>query len=153
MPPETAASGKRTFQKNLEIVGAMQRVGVGVLAGTDTGNPYCFPGFSLHDELGCLVQAGLTPMEAIQAATCNAARFMDREKELGTIQPGKLADLVLLDADPLDDIANTRKIASSLWRQAFSEILAGRDAGQGGRTCQQKDCVWYALGNLHSKGR
>lgn len=114
-PPETAASAKRIFQKNLEMVGAMQRAGVGILAGTDTGNPYCFPGFGLHDELGWLVQAGLTPMEAIQAATRNAARFMGREKELGTIQPGKLADLVLLDANPLDDIANTRKIAAVVY--------------------------------------
>ena len=112
---ESAASGRSSFQKNLDLVGALQRAGVGILAGTDTGNPYCFPGFSLHDELGWLVQAGLTPMEAIQAATRNAARFMDREQELGTIQPGKLADLVLLDANPLDDIANTRKIAAVVY--------------------------------------
>jgi tetratricopeptide (TPR) repeat protein len=128
--PEAAASGKSSFQKNLEMVVAMQRAGVGVLAGTDTGNPYCFPGFSLHDELGWLVQAGLTPMEAIQAATRNAARFMDREKELGTIQPGKLADLVLLDANPLDDIANTRKIAAVVYggrlfpKPSLDEMLA-----------------------------
>jgi imidazolonepropionase-like amidohydrolase len=128
--PETAASGKKTFQKNLEMVGAMQRAGVDILAGTDTGNPYCFPGFSLHDELGWLVRAGLTPMEAIQAATRNAARFMDREKELGTIQPGKLADLVLLDANPLDDIANTRKIAAVVYggrlfpKSSLDEMLA-----------------------------
>jgi imidazolonepropionase-like amidohydrolase len=128
--PETAAFGKKTFQKNLEIVGAMEHAGVGVLAGTDTGNPYCFPGFSLHDELGWLVQAGLTPMEAIQAATRNAARFMDRENELGTIQPGKLADLVLLDANPLDDIANTRKIAAVVYggrlfpKSLLDEMLA-----------------------------
>lgn len=101
---------KKVYLKNLEIVGAMQRAGVGIIAGTDTLNPYCFPGFSLHDELGLLVQSGLTPMEALQAATLNAARFMGRENELGTIEAGKLADLVLLDANPLDDIANTRKI-------------------------------------------
>ena len=57
-----------------------------------------------------LVQAGLTPLQALQAATRNAARFMGREQDLGTIQPGKLADLVLLEANPLDDIANTRRI-------------------------------------------
>jgi len=131
--PDAAASGKKTFQKNLELVGAMQRAGVGILAGTDTGNPYCFPGFSLHDELGWLVQAGLTPMEAIQAATRNAARFMGRENDLGTIQPGKLADLVLLEANPLDDIANTRKIAAVVYggrlfpRSSLDEMLAKVD--------------------------
>jgi tetratricopeptide (TPR) repeat protein len=60
--------------------------------------------------LGWLVQAGLTPMEALQAATINAARFMNREKDLGTIEKGKLADMVLLDDNPLEDIANTKKI-------------------------------------------
>jgi imidazolonepropionase-like amidohydrolase len=98
------------FQKEMEIVGAMERAGVEILAGTDTLNPYCYPGFSLHDELGFLVESGLTPMEALQAATLNAARFMGREKELGTIEPNRLADMVLLDANPLQDIHNTTKI-------------------------------------------
>jgi imidazolonepropionase-like amidohydrolase len=101
---------RKLFKKEIEVVGAMHRAGVEILAGTDTLNPYCYPGFSLHDELGLLVQSGLTPMEALQAATLNAARFMGREKELGTIEPGKLADLVLLDADPLQDIHNTKTI-------------------------------------------
>ena len=105
--PELA---RKVFQKELEMVGTMHRAGVDILAGTDTLNPFCYPGFSLHDELGLLVRAGLTPMEALQTATLNAARFMGREKELGTIEPGKLADLVLLDADPLQDIRNTTKI-------------------------------------------
>jgi imidazolonepropionase-like amidohydrolase len=113
--PEKLALATKTFQTRLEIVGAMQRAGVGILAGTDTGNPYCFPGFSLHDEFAWLVQAGLTPMQALQAATRNPARFMDREGELGTIEQGKLADLVLLDANPLDDIANTRKIVAVVY--------------------------------------
>jgi imidazolonepropionase-like amidohydrolase len=70
----------------------MQKSGVGILAGTDTLNPFCFPGFSLHDELGFLVQAGLTPIEALQAATLNSARFLGKEKEMGTIEKGKIAD-------------------------------------------------------------
>jgi Amidohydrolase family/Tetratricopeptide repeat len=107
---EDWALEKRAFRKEVEVVGAMQHAGVDILAGTDTLNPYCFPGFSLHDELNLLVQAGLTPMQALQAATLNPARFMGRETDLGTIETGKLADLVLLDANPLDDIANTRKI-------------------------------------------
>jgi hypothetical protein len=107
--------GKKMFQKEMEVVGAMKRAGVGILAGTDTQNPYCFPGFSLHDELGLLVQAGLTPMEALQAATINAAHFMQRGAtrtglDFGTIETGKVADMVLLDANPLEDIANTKKI-------------------------------------------
>jgi len=128
--PEDTALGKSVYQKELEIVGAMQRAGVGILAGTDTLNPYCFPGFSLHDELGLLVQAGLTPMQAIQAATLNAAKFMGREKDLGTIEKGKLGDLILLDADPLADIGNTRKInavvvgGKLLSRAALEEMLS-----------------------------
>ena len=98
------------FKKQVEVVGAMRRAGVEFLAGTDALNPYCFPGFSLHDELVLLVSAGLTPMEALQAATVNPARYLGREKELGTVEKGKLADLVLLDANPLEDIRNTQKI-------------------------------------------
>ena len=88
----------------------MQKAGVGILAGTDTANPYCFPGFSLHDELGFLVQAGLSPLQALQAATLNPARYFGKEKDFGTVEAGKIADLVLLDADPLNNIGNTQKI-------------------------------------------
>jgi hypothetical protein len=126
----TNAPRKELFPKWLELVGAMHRAGVEILAGTDAENPFCYPGFSLHDELGLLVQAGLSPMEALQSATRNPARFMGREKDLGTIEPGKLADLVLLDANPLEDIANTRKIAAVVQggrpfsRDALDEMLA-----------------------------
>jgi len=101
---------KKVFKKEVEIVGAMQRAGVPLLAGTDTGNPFCFPGFSLHDELALMVIGGLTPVEALRAATLNPAKFLGLDKTLGTIEPGKIADLVLLDADPLADIRNTQKI-------------------------------------------
>jgi imidazolonepropionase-like amidohydrolase len=110
MSPEDIVLAKADYGKQLELLGAMHRAGVPILAGTDALNPYAFPGFSLHDELALLVQAGLKPMEALQTATLNAARVMDREKDLGTIEPGKLADLVLLDANPLEDISHTRKI-------------------------------------------
>jgi hypothetical protein len=113
------ALSKKVFSKELEIVGAMQRAGVRILAGTDTLNPYCFPGFSLHDELGLLVQSGLTPMQALQAATLNPARFLGREKDFGTIAKGKIADLALLDANPLDDIGNTRKISAVVFGGKF----------------------------------
>jgi imidazolonepropionase-like amidohydrolase len=108
--PEQFTLAKEEFETERQIVGVMQQSGVGMLAGTDTLNPFIFPGFSLHDELGFLVQAGLSTMEALQAATLNPARFMGREKDLGTIEAGKLADMVLLYANPLDDISNTKKI-------------------------------------------
>src|SRR5215469_6522581 len=113
--PEDFAFAKKEFQKDLELVAAMQRAGVGILAGTDTSNPLCMPGFSLHDELGLLVKAGLTPMQALQAATLNPARFNNREQDLGTVEKGKIADLVLLDANPLDDISNTKRISAVIY--------------------------------------
>jgi hypothetical protein len=116
---EDWALSKKVFSKDLEVVDAMQRAGVEILAGTDTLNPYCLPGFSLHDELGLLVQSGLTPMQALQAATLNPARFMGRENDLGMVDTGKIADLVLLEANPLEDIANTRKISAVVFGGKF----------------------------------
>jgi imidazolonepropionase-like amidohydrolase len=98
------------FEKLLGAVGAMQRAHVEILAGSDTPNPYVFPGFSLHDELALLVKAGLTPIEALRTATSNPAKFLGMSDSLGTIEKGKLADLILLDANPLDDIRNTQRI-------------------------------------------
>jgi imidazolonepropionase-like amidohydrolase len=105
------ADRKRLYQKELEVVGAMRRAGVPIMAGTDVGNPYVYPGFSLHDELALLVESGLTPMEALQAATRNPAKFLGRT-DVGTVETGKIADLVLLDANPLEEIRNTRRIAA-----------------------------------------
>jgi imidazolonepropionase-like amidohydrolase len=113
--PADMAFAKKEFQKQLELVGTMQKAGVAILAGTDTSNAFCMPGFSLHDELGLLVKAGLTPMQAVQTATLNPARFLGRERDLGTIEEGKIADMVLLNANPLDDITNTTKIASVIY--------------------------------------
>lgn len=81
-----------------------------ILAGTDTGDPYVIPGAALHDELEQLVEAGLTPRDALEAATLAPARFFEVEKEMGSIEKGKLADMVLLDANPLDDIRSVRKV-------------------------------------------
>lgn len=103
---------RRSYRKHLEIVGAMRRAGVKFLAGTDVLNPFAFPGFSLHDELALLVEAGLTPMDALQAATINPAVYLGQSKSLGTIETGKVADLVLLEANPLDDIAHTKRITA-----------------------------------------
>ncbi len=97
----------------------MHRQGVQFLAGTDTLNPFCFPGFSLHDERALLVTAGLSPMEALQAATRSAASYLGMLDSYGTVEKGKTADLVMLNVDPLDDIRNTRRIAGVMIGERF----------------------------------
>jgi imidazolonepropionase-like amidohydrolase len=104
------------LQKSFEVVGQMQADGVRILAGTDTGAPFLFPGFALHDELALLVQAGLTPLQALQAATRSPAEFLGKLGTEGTVEPGKIANLLLLDADPLDDIYNTARIRAVVLR-------------------------------------
>ena len=86
-----------------------------MLAGTDVVAPYTYPGFSLHDELGLLVEAGLTPLQSLQTATVNPAQFLGI-KDMGTIAPGTKANLVLLDANPVEDIANTKRISAVIMR-------------------------------------
>ena len=81
-----------------------------IVAGTDVGNPYRFPGYAIHEELAFYVSAGLTPAEALATATINAARLVDDEDQWGSIRRGLAADLVILRANPLDDIAHTRTI-------------------------------------------
>lgn len=100
----------RAHEELRKEVAMMQHAGVGILAGEDVGRPGLWAGFSLHDDLVEESAAGLTPMEVLQTATINPARFFGKEKEMGTVQKGKLADLVLLDANPLQDIYNTTKI-------------------------------------------
>jgi len=118
-PPGEGAARRESVRREKRLVGMMQRAGVGVLAGTDDANPYAFPGFSLHDELSMLVEAGLTPRQALRAATTNATQFLDRLDSLGSVATGKLADLVLLDADPLADIRNTKRIHGVVARGRF----------------------------------
>ena len=118
------ANAKRLFQKEVELVGDMSRAGVQLLAGTDTGNPFCFPGFSLHDELALLVKAGLSPAESLRSATLNPAKFFGLDQTLGTIEKGKFADLVLLEANPLEDIRNTQRIAAVVMNGRFYDRKA-----------------------------
>lgn len=99
------------FARNLQMVGALHRAGVPFMAGTDTApGVYIMPGFSLHDELANFVEAGFTPMESLQTATSNPAKFLGWQASSGSVEPGKIADLVLLAANPLEDIRNSEKI-------------------------------------------
>jgi imidazolonepropionase-like amidohydrolase len=111
--------------------------GVPILAGTDAGAPVMErepPGFSLHTELAMYAAEGLTPLEALQTATLNPAQYLHGTDSLGTVAPGKLADLVLLDADPLVDIANTTAIRAVVAngryydRSALDKLLADAQA-------------------------
>jgi hypothetical protein len=108
--PEERLEMKQEAQRDLELVGAMHRAGVQFMAGSDGPDPYVFPGFSLHDELEWLVKSGLTPTQALQAATLSPALFLGKLDKYGVVEKGHVADLVLLDANPLEDIGNTRKI-------------------------------------------
>jgi imidazolonepropionase-like amidohydrolase len=108
--PAQWQSAKKTYDLQVRMVGEMYKAGVPILAGTDVLNPYCLPGFSLHDELAYLVGAGLTPLDAIRSATINPARFLGGADTLGTVAANKVADLLLLDGDPLVDIRNTSRI-------------------------------------------
>ena len=121
-PSVTAARGLAPLYG--QLVGELHRAGVPILAGSDTPNPFVFPGSSLHEELELLVGAGLTPMEAIVAATADPARFLGLSATHGTIEPGKTADLVLLDGNPLEDIRNTRAIAGVVLSGKFFDRTA-----------------------------
>ncbi len=113
-PDSLLAERAREVANRLRMPADLAKGGALLLAGTDVDNrfPFLFFGFSLHDELALLVKGGLTPLAALQSATINPARFLGREQELGTVAEGKLADLVLLDASPLDSIGNTQRIAA-----------------------------------------
>ncbi len=105
-PTDRSEMVEKIFEKELAIVGALHRAGIPVVAGTDQ----TVPGYSLHREIELYVQAGFTPMEAIQAATIASARAMGLEKESGTVEKGKRGDLILIDGNPLEDIRNTRNV-------------------------------------------
>ena len=93
------------------MVRLMKETGVEIMAGTDTGDPYTVPGVTLQRELELLVKAGLTPAQALETATVIPARFLGWEESMGTLKAGMVADLVVLDANPLADIRNVSKVS------------------------------------------
>ncbi len=107
---ENGARSEAYYRRELQIVGAMHRAGVGLLAGTDLPVGHAIPGYSLHEELALMAESGLSPLAALQTATLNPARFFGLTDSLGTVEVGKVADLVVLAADPLANITNTRRI-------------------------------------------
>ena len=140
LPPTNDHSSERQELRHRKreqaraIIALMNRAGVPLMAGTDLANPFVLPGFNLHDELALFVQAGLTPGDALKTATCNPAKYLDMQDRLGTVEKGKLADLVLLDANPLEDIHNTQKIRAVvlngryLDRAELDKLLADAEA-------------------------
>jgi hypothetical protein len=135
---DSSAAGRRSFmdfyRKGLELTHDAFRAGVPVMVGTDAGDTYVFPGSSVHDELAELVQAGFAAAEALRAATLSGAEFLGMTADHGTVQPGRFADLVLLDANPLEDISHTRQIRAVVLdgrvhdRAALDALLAGVEA-------------------------
>jgi hypothetical protein len=109
---------------NVDLFAQMHLAGVPIMAGTDLTGPMVFPGFSLHTELTMFVdELGMTPAEALRSATAVPAKFVGMDESYGTIGPGKAADLVMLDANPLDDIRNTQQI----WAVLSGDRYLSRD--------------------------
>ena len=109
----------KTFKLNISYLKPMLDKGTRFLAGTDPGNPNIYPGFSLHDELQLFVEAGFTELQALQTATINPAIYADRENELGTIEEGKIANILILDKNPIENIRNTLTINGLIRRGQY----------------------------------
>ena len=109
---DAIALRKATFEKSAALLPLLEQEGVGIIAGTDAGflNSYDYPGQALHDEIGLYVRYGLTPAQALRTAVINGPRFLGKLDRYGAIDAGKTADLLVLDANPLLDIAATRQI-------------------------------------------
>ena len=133
--PEYIVYRKKLFQKELDLVRAMHRAGVPFMTGTDLSGAHVYAGFSVHHELELFVQAGFTPLEALQSATRNPGIFLGEGNLWGTVETGRIANLVLLEDNPLKDIRNTQKInavflnGNYLPKQKLQSLLAGAEAG------------------------
>jgi hypothetical protein len=119
-----ADSARRLLAVYQDLVRRMDRRGVRILAGTDTPYAYCVPGFALHDELALLAEAGLSPAAALRTASWNPAEFLHVSQDYGSLDPGKVADLVVLDANPLLAIANSRRIQAVVRRGHLIDAAA-----------------------------
>ena len=134
VPPDADINGAKLFNKRDAVTGALFRAGVGVMAGTDAPLRNAPPGFGLHEELLHFTRAGLTPFEALRAATYGPARFLGMLDSLGTVEAGKVADLVLLSANPLADIRNssrTEYVVANGKLYAVNRDAQGRLVGNG----------------------
>ncbi|HJU74119.1 MAG TPA: amidohydrolase family protein [Gemmatimonadaceae bacterium] len=125
VPPNADVVGRAVFAKRIAIVGALHRAGVRLMTGTDAPLRNSPPGYGLHHELAYFVEAGLSPHEALKAATLEPARFLGLLDSLGVIAPGKVADLVLLDADPLANIRNAARSSMVLANGRLFEVRRG----------------------------
>src|SRR5215469_1695671 len=111
LPPDLQTVAAEAFRKQEQFVGMCNQAGVKIIAGTDgPGIGSLLPGFGLHRELELLVESGLSPLQALRAASLTGAEALGKDDRLGTVEPGKFADMVVLDADPLQQIQNLKKI-------------------------------------------
>ena len=128
--PEMIELYRQYYELGLKVTKLAFDLGVPVMIGTDANDTMIVPGFAVHDELQRFVDAGLSPMDALRAATTVPAAYLGRESDFGAVAPGKIADLVLLDQDPLKDIANTRSIEAVIFegriidREELDALLA-----------------------------
>lgn len=117
------------YNQTISLFRPLKNGGAKFLAGTDYPNAYCYPGFSLHDELQIFVdKAGFTPLEAIQTATINPAIFLKIDKDIGSVEIGKKANLIILKANPLENIYNTRQIDGVVLRGKFYRMSILKDS-------------------------
>lgn len=129
--PEGQKTVMDFYEKGLELTGQASRAGLKILAGTDANDTYCFPGLSLHDELAELVKAGLSPAEALRSATIYPAEYFELEATHGSLSIGKVADLIILKDNPLENIKNTQSIQTVIFdgliykREKLDELLKG----------------------------
>lgn len=116
---ESRATVQEAYAQMLKMVKLMKQNGVPMLAGSDLGGGWVIPGFALHQEFRELAAAGLAPLDILQMTTLNAAKFLGREATMGTVEPGKNADLVLLDANPIADVANLDKVSGVMLKGKY----------------------------------
>jgi imidazolonepropionase-like amidohydrolase len=125
--PALPAVRDRFLQERRRLLKMLSDAGVDIALGSDAIQTFSVPGFSLHNEMGAMARSGLTPFQILSSGTTNIARYFGRQKEIGTVAPGQIADLVLLDANPLRDVANFARQTGTMTRGRWhprDELLA-----------------------------